>query len=157
MSGKIIEVVINEKLVGKIQKNALELVTFMQDQGISFEGFDDGSNIRWTPTYRGRGIGCVAVAEELMLSAGVSFALWLGLDCEFENECTADNELQEFVTAHVVNCPQGLCKPPYCENNRNSWTIFGREYESTCHAPLAFFTLDDDVLENIKKLVLLIK
>jgi len=148
-----IENVINAKLTGDAQKNALDLIAFMRESGFSFKGFNAGKEIRWDPIYKGKGIGCMAVAEEPMLKAGVSIALWLGLDWRCDDTATTDNELKEFAWAHVVNCPQGQCKPPHCENSKNHWSIFGKEYESVCHAPLAFFSLDGEALGNIKKLL----
>ena len=128
----------------------------MQENGFSFEGFVAGNDIRWTPTYKGKGIGCVAVAEESMLSAGVNFALWLGLDWCFDESKQIDSELKEFTWKHVVLCPQEkYCKPPYCKNNKNQWKFFEKEYESTCHAPLAFFNPDSKSIENITKLMLM--
>jgi len=97
---KLIENVINEKLTGDAQKNALDLVVFMHENGFSFEGFDTGdvhsSAVRWTPTYRGKGIGCVAVAEAPMIAEGVDMAIWIGLDCDFSNSIVADDDLKEF-------------------------------------------------------------
>jgi hypothetical protein len=34
--------------------------------------------------------------------------------------------------------------------------IFGKEYESTCHSPLAFLNPDAGALENAKKLFLML-
>jgi len=157
MSEKLIKNVINEKLTGNAQKDALDLIEFMQGNGFSFKDFDTGSYVRWTPTYNGEGMGCIAVAEEAMLSTGVSIALWLGLDWHFDDSAPTDDELKKFAWAHVVNCPQEPCKPPHCENSKNPWKIFGKEFESTCHSPLAFFSLDAKALENIKKLLLMTK
>ena len=158
MAEKQIENVINEKLTGDAQKNALDLITFMRTNEFSFEGFNDGKELKWNPNYKGKSIGCMAVAEELMLSEGISTALWLGLDWSFDDSGPADDELKEFAWAHVVNCPQEkYCKPPHCENSKNRWQIFQKEFESTCHAPLAFFNLDAKKLENIKKLLLMTK
>jgi len=152
MPEKQIENVINEKLTGDAQQNALDLITFMRENGFSFEGFDAGNEVRWDPVYNGRGVGCIAVAEERMLKEGVSIALWLGLDWRLD-DMSADDELKEFAWAHVVNCPQGPCNPPYCENSKNRWSIFGKAHESVCHAPLAFFKTDDEALGSIKKLL----
>ena len=69
---------------------------------------------------------------------------------------TIENELKEFTWSHVVNCPQKLCEPPYCEGDnksKNQWQIFGKNYESTCHSPLAFFGPDENALNNMKKLL----
>jgi len=157
MSKNLIENVIHEKLTGETQKNALDLIAFMQENGFSFKDFASGNDIRWTPMYKGNGIGCIAVAEESMLNDSNNIAIWLGLECNFENDDTEDDELKEFAWSHIVNCPQELCKPPHCKGSKNRYKILGKEYESTCHAPLAFFELSDKSLENIKKLILMIK
>ncbi|MCL2361677.1 MAG: hypothetical protein FWC73_07690 [Defluviitaleaceae bacterium] len=153
MSEKQIKNLVNGKLTDDTKKNMLDLIAFMEENGFSFEAFTSGNDIRWDPTYKGKSIGCIAVAEESMLSAGVSIALWLGLDWCFDDSSSIDDELKEFTWAHVVNCPQSPCKPPYCKNSKNPWKIFGKEHESTCHAPLAFFNLDNKALMNIKKLL----
>jgi len=152
---KLIKDVINEKLTGETQKNMLELVTFMQKNGFSFEGFASGNDVRWTATYKGKDIGCVAVAEESMLSAGTSIALWLGLECDFDDNGSVNDELKDFTWSHVVVCPQEkYCKPPYCEGSKNPWEVFGKKYESTCHSPLQFIGLDAENLAKLKELLL---
>ena len=64
MSGILIENAINKKLTGETQNNALDFVAFMRENGFSFEGFDTGKEVGWTPTYKGEGIGCIMVAPE---------------------------------------------------------------------------------------------
>ena len=162
MSTRSIEDVINEKLTGDTQAKALDLVIFMRENGFTFEGFESGNDVRWTPSYEHEGFGCIAIAEEAMLSGGVSIAIWLGLDCGLEKSETIDDELKDFTWSKVVNCPQAEhgCDPPYnrsCIEYRNRWLVFGKEFESTCHSPLAIFNLDDVSLANVKKLLLLIK
>ena len=127
----------------------------MQNNGFSFEGFEAGDEgTRWTPTYKGEGFGCVAVEDCLMF--------WIGLVDWYSNDNdSVDNELREFAWAHTVICPQEkYCKPPYCQgdnHSKNHWRIFGKDYESTCHAPLAFFGSDINTLDNLKKLLLIAK
>ena len=53
-----IEDAINEKLPGEAQKNALDFVSFMRENGFTFEGFDLGHAVGWNPAYNGKGIGC---------------------------------------------------------------------------------------------------
>ena len=157
MAEQNIEAAITERLTGDTQKNALEFIAFMRGHGFSFHGFENGDDIWWTPAYKGEYIGTINVAR-----AEKEFWLWLGLNCDFDGGA-ADVGLKEFTWSHVVNCPQGVCKPPYCERNsehpgsRNQWKVFGREYESTCHAPLAFFNPDAEAFENIEKLMSMFK
>jgi hypothetical protein len=160
--GKLIEDGIREKLTGDPQKNALDLVAFMRENEFSFDAFDMGSETGWNPTYKGKGFGCVQIGNDNTLG------FWLGLDWNFDDTGKlaqhVDDDLKEFAWAHVVVCPQEkYCKPPYCQPNdehpgsRNRWQIFGKEYESTCHAPLAFFNPDAKAVENLKKLLYMTK
>jgi len=151
MSKKLIEEQIKEKLTGETQKNTLDFIDSMRENGFSFEGFDAGNEgVRWTPTYKGVGFGCVAVED--------CFMFWIGLEWDFGSGDTVDAELKEFAWSHVVICPQEkYCKPPYCDGSKNRLQIFGREYESTCHAPLAFFGPDAEIFDNLKKLLLINK
>jgi len=162
MPTRSIEDIINEKLTGDAQARALSLVGFMRDNGFTLDGFESGNDVRWTPAYKGDSFGCIAIAEDAMLSSGVSIAIWFGLGCGLEKSVSADDELKNFTWSKVVNCPQTEygCDPPHnrsCEEYRNRWQVFGKEFESTCHSPLAIFNLDDKSLANIRKLLLLIK
>ena len=156
---KLIEDAIKEKLKGETQKTTLDFIVSMQKNGFSFEGFSaGGEGVRWTPTHKGEGFGCVAVED--------CFMFWIGLvDWYSDDDNSVDDELKEFAWTHVVVCPQEkYCKPPYCQgdsqgNNhcKNRWQIFGKVHESTCHAPLAFFGPDAKALDNIAKLLLMSK
>ena len=149
MTGKPIETAINEKLTGEAQENALKFVTTLQANGFSFEGWEDGDVAGWDPTYNGKGGGCIMIPGELNI--------WLGLGWCFDDNSSVDDDLKEFAWEHVVVCPQKSCKPPYCEgdnHSKNRWQIFGKEFESTCHSPLAFFNPDSIKLEKIKRLLL---
>ena len=149
-----IEDAIVKKLTGEIQKNTLDFIASMRENGFSFDAFDTGDvhsgEVRWSPAYKGESFGCAAVSD--------CFMFWIGLDWCFDDNELADENLKEFVWSHVVVCPQEkYCKPPYCEGSKNRWKIFRKEYESTCHAPLAFFGPDAIALDNIIKLLLMTK
>jgi len=147
MAGKLIETAIKEKLSGEKQQNALNFIASMQENGFSFEGWSDGDSEGWDPTYNGKGFGCVLVADDFMF--------FIGLDWDFGHNCAVeDSELKKFAWAHTTICPQSPCNPPYCENNKNPWQIFGKKYESTCHSPLQFIAPDAETLNNIKSLLL---
>ena len=158
MSEKRIENIINEKLTGETQSNMLNLVTFMRENGFSF----DGDGAWWTPKYGDDPVGAIAIALDEMIAANISIAIWSSLDWNMGDISTDDNELKEFTWSHVVNCPQVNmgCNPPHnrsCKNYHNRVVFFGKKFESTCHSPLAFLELSDNSLENIKKLMLLVK
>lgn len=134
-----IERAIAERLEGDAREGASAFVARLKERGFSFEGFPSGGGTRWTPSYRGEGFGCAAVEDRFMF--------WIGLVDWFDVESNIDPELARFAWSRVVNCPQvKYCAPPYCQgdargNNRckNRFRIFGKEYGSVCHAPLAFF------------------
>ena len=152
MSAVPIESAIREKLTGEVQRDTLDFVAFMRKNGFTFEYFDLGHTVGWNPALNGVGIGCAMISDQFMF--------WLGLECEYESGGPAEDELKEFAWAHAVVCPQENCKPPYCiadeehPASRNRWQIFGRAYESTCHAPMAFFGPDAKAFANLRKLML---
>jgi len=150
----VIEEVIKTKLAGDAQKNALDFVTAIQEKGFSFVGWGSGDDVGWTPTYNGKGLGSTLIYDQFMF--------FIGLDWDFDDSGTVEDELKEFTWAHVIGCPQEPCTPPYCQasednpnHSKNRWKIFDKEYESTCHAPLQFIGPDAKTLEKIKRLLLI--
>ena len=144
---KLIENAIKEKLIGEKQHNALVFIASMQESGFSFEYWSDGASEGWNPAYNGKDFGCVLITNEFMF--------FICLDWNFgRSGIVENNELKEFALAHTTICPQSPCKPPYCENNKNRWQIFGKQYESTCHSPLQFISPNAKTLDNIKKLLI---
>jgi len=153
MSGKLIESAIKEKLTGEKQKNALDFVASMQENGFSFNGWSDSDSEGWDPTYNGKGFGCVLVHDAFMFFIGLAW------DCG-RNNIDVDDELKEFAWSSMTVCPQSPCEPPYCQgenHSKNHWQIFGKQYESTCHSPLQFIDPDAKTLDNILKLLLATK
>jgi len=152
----VIENVINVKLAGEAQKNAFDFVTAMHEKGFSFAGWGSGDDVGWNPIYNGKSFGSVLIFDKFML--------FIGLDWSFDDSDPVESELKEFAWAHVTICPQEPCSPPYCQgdengNNhcKNHWRIFGKDYESTCHAPLQFIDPDAETLDNIIKLLSITK
>ena len=142
-----IEDCINDALNGETQKNALDFVAFLRANEFIPEGYNCGSVL-----YKGEHIGFMMIRID-------ENELWFWFNtCDFGGRSTAEDDLKEFAWAHTVICPQSPCVEGGCETKQKCRnTIFGREYESTCHSPLAFFNPDVIKLENIKKLLLLLK
>ena len=153
MSWDLIENAIMEKLIDEAQANTLDFIAFMKNNDFSCERYrTENAGVRFNPAYKGDMFGSAGVFND------GGFVLWIGsvecfADCEPVN-----SELKELAWSHVVHCPQEKhCKPLYCENSKRPWKIFGKEYESTCHAPLAFFAPDAKTLTGMKELLLLLK
>jgi len=144
----LIENAINEKLTGETQANALDLIAFMRANEFLNE---DG----WEIYYKGEGIGCIDIAK--IDSDKDEFWFWPSLGWDIDGNGSAYDELKEFAWAHVRICRQKKYCAGYCDASRNRWKIFGKEYESTCHAPMSFTNPNANTVENIKKLMLIIK
>ena len=65
--------------------------------------------------------------------------------------------MKETVWAHTSVCGQEKCHEGWKDCGGGKKTIFGREYDNLCHGPLKFTNPDVKTLENIKKLLLLLK
>ena len=141
-----IEDKINEVLSGENQKNALDFVAFLRMNNVLDEG--DGTGYGWS--IKNNGFMKISESEKELW-------IWIG-DCIFDTAKSEDNELNNTVWENVVTCPQVTCPSKRqcgCEQDVHG-TIFGKEYESLCYAPLGFFNPDGKTLENVKKLVLIL-
>jgi len=154
---KAIEDAIRERLTGEAQKNALDFISFMRANGFEFEYYNLGHAEGWTTSYGGN------ILIPRAGSGKGQMSIHAGLLAGFGNAGAADDGLKEAVWEHVRVCPQSSCKPPYCKENaehpgcQNRVTIFGKEFESTCHAVLGFTDPDAETYENIKKLFLMME
>jgi len=147
---KELKAVINGSLEGDMQKNALDFAAFLEANDILIESNGDG---------RGWAVGgVVGNSNGFMMvdSIGKNLGIWIN-DCNFSDGDSADNDLKAFALAHVVNCPQEPCVGGGCAEKNHRNTIFGKEYESICHSPLAFLNPDAKTCENVKKLFLMLK
>ena len=141
-----IEDKINERLSGGAQKNALDFAAFLRANDMSLErgiGFDG-----WNVYAKKTQIAMLAVDGEKN-----EFRIVLHISGHGGE--AADDDLREFTWAHVVPCPQGCGGPEFCEESQNRRTILGKEYESTCQSPLAFFNLDAEELKKAEKLIIM--
>jgi len=146
---KELENAINDYFTGDAKENALDFTAFLSANDILLESNGDG---------RGWAVGGIVGNSNgfLMIdTAGGRLAIWIN-NCDFPGGDSADDDLKAFAWAHVVNCPQEPCVGGGCAEKHHRNVIFGREYDSTCHSPLAFFEPDAETLEGIKKLFLLL-
>ena len=146
-----IEDKINDFLTGEKLENALDFVGYLQANGLSFAQHDEYGYGWGIDSEKNKGIAFVKIPAE-------EKELWIWTGGLFDTECSADEELNETIWANVVVCPQTSCpEKRHCGSEEIGGKIFGKEFKSTCYAPLGFFNPDAKTLENLKKLLLLLK
>lgn len=145
-----VEDVINEKLKGDAQKNALDFADFLSTSSLTLDPNDDGGGWAVGGTV-GNSIGYMLINGEPQMPG--PWTVWLN-SCDFGNS-TADDELKETAWAHANECAK--CHPGWKDCGGGDGTIFGKEFERLCHSPLAFTNPDAKTLESLKKLILMLK
>jgi len=144
----MVEEKIIEVLSGNAQKNALKFISFLRENEILLEANNEGDG--WAVG------GVVGNSMGYMIVNGGAQELWLWFnDCDFETGASVDDELKEFVWAQVSPC--GKCHDGWEKCGGGTRVIFGKEFERLCHSPLMFTNFESDKLENIKKLMLILK
>ena len=71
-----------------------------------------------------------------------------------------DDELKEFAWKHAHICDYFITDGKRCGCGRQPGSqknILGKEFENICHCPMQFINPDAETLENMKKLLLLLK
>ena len=145
-----LEVKIKALLVGDAQMYALDFVAFLRANGISLDS--EGNGEGWAVG------GIVGNSIGFMLVNGAEkmpgpWTIWFN-SCDFGNG-PADDELKEITWAHASVCAH--CHKGWERCGGGDRMIFGREFKSLCHSPLMFTDPDAKTLENIKKLILMLK
>ena len=142
---------INEVLTGDAQKNALNFVEFSRANDISFTSNDDGQG--WAVGgIVGDSIGYMHIDGNEQFPG--PWTLWFN-SCDFGGGDSVDGELKEIAWTHASPC--GRCHEGWKDCGGGNRTIFGKEFESLCHSPLMFTNPDAKTLENVKKLVVMLK
>ena len=154
MVEKSIENAINEKLSGESQKNALNLAAFLQANNMTLDANEDG--VGWAVG------GTIGNSVGYMLVNGIAndpstpgpWTLWFN-SCNFNDDGSVSEELKETARMHASPC--GKCHAGWETCGGGNRNIFGKEFEKLCHSPLMFNEPTAEVLEDIKKLLLLVK
>ena len=142
---------VRRRLNGDAQKIALDFAVFMRENV-----FLSVKDVEWSMKYNGHNFGCFTIAK-MTGAEKDELWIWFGLDCDFDSCGPADDALKEAAWAHVAICPQRNYCSGFCKASQNQWKIFGKEYKSACHAPLAFCNPDAKTMEYVKKLMLMLK
>ena len=143
-----IEDAILHRLKGDPQKNALDFIAFIHANNLTLERLVDCDG--WNVYVKGINSAFLAVDGEKN-----EFRIVLHIS-RYDGQ-PVDDDLREFTWAHVVFCPQGCGSPVFCEESQNRRIILGKEYESTCQSPLAFFNPDAHETKQVQQLLLLLK
>ena len=150
MSKQSIETIIHEKLIGDTQKNALDFVAFLEANTLALESNGDGEG--WAVG------GTVENSMGYLLVNGASdmpgpWTLWLN-SCDFADD-SVDEEVKETAWAHAGPC--GHCHAGWKDCGGGDRVIFGKAFEQLCHSPLMFTDPDAKTLENVKKLIMMLR
>ena len=129
-------------LINKTQKNALDFAAFLRENKIPSKFYviavvGDGENF---PHIR-------------------PWVVFFNV-CDFNTDGSANDDLKEFAWKHAHICDHfitdgkrcGCGKQPGFQN-----IIFGKEFENLCKCPMQFIDPDAETLENMKKLLLILK
>ena len=138
----------NSGLSENLQKHILNFVNFLKDTEFSIESEDDGNG--WQIINMNECVGHMNFSN---------VGIWIDT-CDFGNSSSADDVLKEFTWTHVRVCEYFSSGGKQCGCSKQpgfNKTIFGKKYNNLCFAHLEFINPDAETLENIKKLMLLIK
>lgn len=147
-----IEDVIIENLDGELQENALKLVTYLNEIGLSpiplpYE-MDNGKTIGYKIPYNGHYLGWVLIKDNRSWYVQIFNYLDFG---ESNHSDENDEEFKKAVYDHVK-----ICKSP-CHDEcwrAKDVKIFGKEFKSVCSQHSHdFVNPDGKTIEHIKKLI----
>jgi len=136
----------NSGLSENLQKQTLDFIAFMKENGLLIEPENDENG--WQILYTDECVGHMNFAN-----AGI----WIDT-CDFGGGGSADDALKESAWAHVRGCEHYSSGGKQCGcGNQPGFnrTIFGKKYENLCFSHLEFMDFDAETLGNIKKLILL--
>jgi hypothetical protein len=161
MSTKRNEEMIQEKLTGETQKNALDFIAFLKANDIQQE---EPHGV-WC--YKNKPVCVVYVTGDEQMPG--PWTIWhSGYNPDYPTteipdsedgdkiglcDLTVDESLKEVAWAHINICGKCGCKrKPGRRTN-----VFGKEFENVCTSTLAFCNPNAEILENVKKLTELMK
>jgi len=129
-------------LIGETQKNALDFVAFLKENEIPpklhvITVVGDGGDF---PHIR-------------------PWVIFFTV-CDFDIDGSANDDLAEFAWKHAHICDHFITGGQRCGCGRQPGSkkiIFGKEFENICHCPMQFINPDTETLENMKKLLLILK
>ena len=153
MTEKNVKDYIKGNLEDAAQKNALDFVNFL----FLNELMVHQTNTTWGFDYLGENLSVIDVSGHMGPGGWVIY--WGANEPSEPENFQMDEHLKEFAWANVGTCvnftpsgePSGkYCNPISCSERR---TIFGKEFDHICHAPLRFCNPDVDKLVKIKQLI----
>jgi len=141
-----IEDVINAKLTGEAQKNALAFVAHLEANGIPL---GKSNNYFWNATYKGKGLCVINIA---IYDDHSSFDIFINeLPSAWEREdFPVDERTREIIWANVRPCDptcRGKCSPG------SSKIIFGKQFDNLCGSFLGIYDPDAETVDCMKKII----
>ena len=147
---------INEVLSGDSRKNALDFAAFLRANGLP-PVFHEESGHGWSIMRGDESVGFI-IADGSAQMPG-PWTIWFN-SCDFEDGGADDDDLKQTAWEHASICGNFSSGGKDCgcgDQPGFHRTIFGREFENRCHSPLMFTDPDARTLENVEKLMLMLK
>ena len=143
---KKIEAVINAKLKGDSQKNALDFIAYLRTgenaKYFTIEMHDEKDESGWN----------VANLGFIIITGNDGFpgpwTMWFGVNNIGEHlKNPIDEKIKEFAWSHISPCGNcgGNCNPTLTK-------VFGKEFENTCQSNLLLVNPNAEAVEYMKKL-----
>ena len=151
---------IKDILSGDAQKNALDFVIFLRENGISLDYNTSETETNNATGWNGAVGGIVGNSIGYLFINGDEncpgpWTFWFN-SCDFENSDSADDEFKNAIWAFASPC--GRCNEHWEEcMGSGKRTILGKEFENQCHSPLMFCNPDAKTLANMKRFLLYLK
>jgi len=147
----LIEKVINEKLKGDAQKNALDLLNYL----ITNEMTVDGDAPCWGINYQGKDVGVFFVTGEEDIPG--PWTVWSDDNNYDEVEgILIDKQIKEIAWSHTNICGHFSSGGTDCgcgNQPGKTKTIFGKKFDNICTSTFMFTNPDAKTLECVKKLM----
>ena len=146
MPKRKIEDVINEKLKGDAQKNALDFVTHLRANEIAL---DDSDNYFWNASYKSKGLCVINIAiyedhSSLDIFINELPEAW---EC---GDYPADERTRAIIWANVRPCDptcNGKCSPG------SSKIIFGKQFDNLCGSFLGIYDPDAETVDCMTRII----
>jgi len=155
MAGQMmVEDKIREVLSGGELENALDFAAFLRANGFAPEFHESGDG--WSVMSGDESVGFISVTGAGEMPG--PWTVWFN-SCDFGGG-PADDGLKKTAWAHASVCGNFSSGGKVCgcgDQPGFTMTIFGKEFKNRCHSPLMFTDPGGETLENMKKLMLMLK
>ena len=147
------EEALNIRLTGEALTDALNFAAFMRANKFTFKGKGKGGTWdinckHWRLYLKTKCYATIFIEKNNAITIIIDFD---------ESFIVEEDGLKNELLGMVTNCPQSVCKEPYCNNSRADWVLFGKTHTLVCHCPIQVLAPTAKQLGAIQQLMLMYK